>query len=146
MEKEKEEKNGVPPPGAWKMQICKVLDSFSPKCSSARNVEHCSQASGYPQKIFSDNLTNIDTNPKKMLEFSGVGPWPLKLQFFVTPVLSHFRMKHPKMTVTKPIMETRDHNLYQNTPYTILQPYTKPYARSSIQISRTTHHTTHQTS
>ena len=124
------------------MQICKVLDSFWPKCSSARNVERCSRARGYPRKIFSDNLTNIDTNLKKMLSFSGVGPWPLKLQFFVTPVLAHFRMKHSKMAVTKPIMETHDH-LYQNTPYTILQPYSKP--RSSMQISQTntTPHTPH---
>ena len=101
MEKEKICFLVYPPPGAWKMQICKVLDSFSPKCSSARNVERCSRARGYPQKIFSDNLTNIDTNSKKMLEFHGVGPWPLKPQFFVIPVLAHFRMKYPKIFTEK---------------------------------------------
>ena len=48
-----------------------------------------------------------------------------------------FRMKHSKMAVIKPMMENRDHNLYQNTPYTILLPYPKPHIRSSMQITRT---------
>ena len=72
MEKEKIYILVYPSPGAWKMQICKVLDSFSPKCSSARKGERCSQVRGPPKKyFFSDNITNIDTNLKKCYNFLG---------------------------------------------------------------------------
>ena len=118
------------------MQICKVLDSFSPKCSSARNVERCSQARGYPRKIFSDNLINIDTNSKKCQKILWC-PGDHHTQIFRDPCFGSFSDEAPEITIIKPIMETRDHNLYQNTPYTILQPYPKLRTLSFMLISHT---------
>ena len=77
------------------MQICKVLDSFSPKCSSARKVERCSRAKGYPRKIFSDNSTNIDTNSKKNVRIFWGGSVTTKTPIFCDPCFGSFSDEAP---------------------------------------------------
>ena len=78
------------------MQICKVLDSFSPKCSSARKVERCSRTRGYPQKIFSDNLANIDTNSKKNVRNFRGAPVTTKTLIFRDPRFCPFSDEPPE--------------------------------------------------
>ena len=78
------------------MQICKVLDSFSPKCSSARKVERCSRARGYPRKIFSDNLANIDTNSKKNVIIFWGGSVTTKTPIFRDPCFGSFSDEAPE--------------------------------------------------
>ena len=116
--------------------MCNFLDSFSVICKYARKVEHCSEASDYSRKICFDNLTNIYANSKKCYNFLG---WVVttKTSVFRDPCFVHFLMMHPKITINEHIMETHDHNIYQNTTNTVLFPCTKHHTHNSIQITRT---------
>ena len=85
-------------------------------CSSARNVERCSRARGYPQKIFSDNLTNIDTNSKKNVRIFGGGSMTTKTPLFRDPCFAQFSDAQPKMTNTKPMSQNREAAPITNQP------------------------------
>ena len=77
----------------------------------------------YPQKIFSDNLTNIDTNSKKKVRIFGGGSMTTKTSLFSDPCFAQFSEAQPKMTNTKPMSQNREAAPITNQSQTILQTY-----------------------
>ena len=105
-----------PPPEAWKIQQREVLDSILGKSRFSPNVERCSKPRGYPQKTFSDNLTNIDTNSKKNVRIFGGGSATPKNPLFRDPCFAQFSDAQPKMTNTKPMSQNREAAPITNQP------------------------------
>ena len=105
-----------PPPEAWKIQKREVLDSILGKNRFSPNVERCSKPRGYPQKTFSDNLTNIDTNSKKNVRIFRRGSMTTKTPLFRDPCFAQFSDAQPRMTNIKPMSHIRDTAPITNQP------------------------------
>ena len=85
-----------------------VEASVSADSRSSWKDERCSITGGYRQKIFSNNLTNIDANTKKNIRIFWGGWVTSKNNDFRDPCFGLNFRSWPKMTDTKPMNQIRE--------------------------------------